>query len=196
MMIDHDFIMEGDESLLDDLTVIGGSRTSTAYGDHLAAEFATGLAAGGRTIGVEMTAGIASAAARALMAAGHPFVVCLASGLDTPQRPHLAPLRDRAALVVTPHEDDRPYSRKRAQESRQLLAHLAHRVVIIEARREGSDLDLAWAAIHSGTMLYATPGPLTSLESEGSNDLIVTGDAQAITTPGMLMLGMRERSTP
>lgn len=189
----EEFFMEGDESLLEGLTVIGGSRTSTAYGDVVAADFATTLARAGHHIGIEMTSGIASSVGRALMAEGHPFVVSLASGLDSEHPVFLRPLRERAGLVVTPHEDHRPYSRRRAQEGRELLAHLAQRVVLVEARRGDAELDLAWAAIHSGTPLFAVPGPVTSLESEGSNNLIVTGDAQAITTPGML-LGLRERN--
>ena len=83
-----------------DLTVdravaLVGSRASTAYGEHVAADLAHGLTARGWTTVSGGAFGIDAAAHRGALAAGGPTVVVLACGVDRPYPAGHATLFDR-----------------------------------------------------------------------------------------------------
>ena len=77
------------------------------------------------------------------------------------------------------------------------VAALARAVVVIEAPHASGALITARHARALGRELYAVPGPLGSPQSAGTNALIASGSARALTGPESLgLVGRAETASP
>lgn len=162
-----------------------GSRASTSYGDHVAAEFAVELARGGHPVISGGAFGIDVAAHRACLAVGGHTVAVLAGGVDRLYpRAHedlLARIAAEGALVaeVPPGAEPR---RHRFLTRNRLIAALAAGTVVVEAGLRSGALRTAREAIALKRPLGAVPGPVTSPTSAGCHDLLREGMAVCVTT--------------
>lgn len=84
---------------MSDLVTITGARASTAYGEHVAAELAGGLAANERVTVGGGAYGIEGAVHRATLASGGDTIIVLAGGVDRPYPHGHRELLDRVADV-------------------------------------------------------------------------------------------------
>ena len=183
-----------------------GSRASSAYGEHVAAELAFRLAQRGWTVVSGGAYGIDGAAHRAALAAGGPTLAVLANGVDRPYPAGhdtlFARIADAGLLVSEWPPGTAPYGHRFLVRNR-LVAALSRGVVVVEAAARSGALATARRALALGRPVMAVPGPVTSAMSVGCHELLreretgallVTGAAQVIEAVGDLGADLAERA--
>jgi DNA processing protein len=160
-----------------------GTRASTAYGEHVAADLATGLVERDATVVSGGAYGIDGAAHRAALAADGVTVAVLAGGIDVPYPAgHTAMLRriEQQGLLVTEYPPGTRPARHRFLTRNRLVAALSGATVVVEAGlRSGAANTAAWANA-LGRPVCAVPGPVTSSASAGCH-VLLRGDATLVT---------------
>uniref|UniRef100_A0A7V3J8W6 DNA-protecting protein DprA n=1 Tax=candidate division CPR3 bacterium TaxID=2268181 RepID=A0A7V3J8W6_UNCC3 len=161
------------------LVAVVGSRACTPYGRQVAEEISYNLAKEGITIVSGLALGIDSVAHRAALTAKGKTIAVLGSGLDviypsshmklakeiienggalisefspgTPPLPHHFPLRNR------------------------IISGISQGIIVVEAGFKSGALITARCALEQGREVFAVPGSIYSLNSQGSNSLIKMG---------------------
>lgn len=171
--------------ILDTAVSIAGSQTATSYGEHVAAEFGSGLAATGTTVVAGTSYGIDGAAHRGALAADGTTLAILACGIDLTYPAGHRTLIDRIAaqgLVISEYPPGTPPARRRFVARRRLLAGLSDGTVLIEGTAQGQSRFTGLCAAALGRSSMAVPGPITSRQSSGCHDLMRTGTAIPVTS--------------
>lgn len=165
--------------LLDHAVAIVGSRASTAYGEHLAAEIAGGAGDAGWCVVSGGAYGIDGAAHRAALTTSTPTVAMMAGGVDRPypagHADLLAAVMRTGAIVSEVPVGYAPY-RQRFLNRNRMIATAAATCVVEAAERSGA-LSTANVAADCGRPVGAVPGPVTSIGSTGCHRLIRDGMA-------------------
>lgn len=156
-----------------------GARASTAYGAHVAAEVASGVAAAGRAILSGGAYGIDAAAHRAAVAVGGVTIAVMAGGVDrlypAGNDDLLRAVINCGAVVSEVPPGFAPH-RSRFLTRNRLIAASAATVVVEAAFRSGA-LNTARHATDLLRPVGAVPGPATSPSSAGCHALIRDGAA-------------------
>jgi DNA processing protein len=162
---------------------IVGTRAATAYGEHVAADVAAGLALRDVAVVSGGAYGIDGAAHRGALAADGFTVAVLAAGIDVPYPAGHAALFRRISeqgLLVTEYPPGVRPSRRQFLTRNRLVAALAGATVVVEAgARSGAANTAAWAR-GIGRGVCAVPGPVTSSASVGCHALLRAG-AELVT---------------
>jgi DNA processing protein len=165
---------------------IVGSRVATPYGIHVATEFAGELTERGWSVVSGCAFGIDVAAHRGALAAGGYTVGVLAGGVDVPYPLAHAALIDRMAgegALVSESAPGSAPARRRFLTRNRIIAALSRGTVVVEAAvRSGAATTARWAD-ELGRPLMVVPGPITSALSAGSNELLRSRHAIAVTRP-------------
>jgi DNA processing protein len=162
---------------------IVGARAATAYGDHVTADLAYGLARRGVEIVSGGAYGIDAAAHRAALAAQGVTVLVSAGGLDRPYPPGNAGLFERVAesgLLVSESPPGCAPQRRRFLTRNRLIAAFSTGVVVVEAAGRSGATNTASHSRTLGRPLMAVPGPVTSAMSVGCHDLLRRVDSPAV----------------
>lgn len=170
-------------ALLRSVAVVG-ARGASAYGVHVATELAAAVAERGWTVVSGAALGIDSAAHRGALASGGMTIAVLAGGVDVPYPSSNAALLERIAdvgVVLSEAAFGAPPARHRFLTRNRVIAALTRGTVVVEAAvRSGAATTARWAE-ELGRSLMAVPGPITSAVSAGSNDLLRSRQAIAVT---------------
>lgn len=162
---------------------IVGTRASTAYGEHVAGDIATGLAEHEVAVVSGGAYGIDGAAHRAALAAEGLTVAVLAGGVDILYPAGHSALLHRIScngLLVSEYPPGIRPARYRFLARNRLVAALSGATVVVEAGvRSGAASTAAWARA-LGRVLCAVPGPVTSTVSIGCHRLLQSG-AELVT---------------
>jgi DNA processing protein len=155
-----------------------GTRAATAYGEHVAAELAAGLAERDAAVVSGGAYGIDGAAHRGALAADGFTVAVLAGGIDVSYPSGHAGLFRRIGeqgLLVTEYPPGLRPQRHRFLTRNRLVAALSAATVVVEAgARSGAANTAAWARA-LGRGVCAVPGPVTSSASVGCHALLRAG---------------------
>ncbi|MCR9198135.1 MAG: DNA-processing protein DprA [Planctomycetaceae bacterium] len=168
------------EYLAGDELAIGivGSRRCTAYGRKQAQRLAAGLARAGFCVISGLARGIDAVAHRAALDAGGRTIAVMATGVRQIYPPEHAELAmdivEQGAVVSEFPLDQRPSPGLFPQRNR-IISGLSLGVVVIEATRNSGALYTARHAMEQGREVFAVPGHVDSLGSEGCHDLIRDG---------------------
>ncbi len=170
--------------LLGDAAVaLVGSRAATSYGEYVAGQFASGLAAQGRTVVSGGAYGIDGAAHRGALAAGGATAAVLACGIDRAYPSGHARLLTEIAergLLLSEYPPGTTAAKHRFLTRNRLVAALSGATVVVEAgRRSGAANTAAWAT-RLGRPLAAVPGSITSATSVGTHAMIADGQATLV----------------
>lgn len=163
----------------DELAIgIVGSRRCTAYGRRHAERLAAALSRAGFTIVSGLARGIDAAAHRGALQAGGRTLAILASGVKQIYPPEHRELADeisqQGALLSEMPLDQRPLPGLFPQRNR-IISGICLGVIVVEATRNSGALYTARHALEQGREVFAMPGPVDSLASEGCHDLIRDG---------------------
>ena len=157
---------------------IVGTRAATAYGEHVAADLAAGLALRDAAVVSGGAYGIDGTAHRAALASDGLTVAVLAGGIDIRYPSgHGALLRriGEQGLLVSEYPPGLRPARHRFLTRNRLVAALAGATVVVEAgARSGAANTAAWARA-LGRSVCAVPGPVTSSASVGCHVLLRAG---------------------
>lgn len=172
------------DDLADSVAVVG-ARSSTTYGDQVAGDLAAVVGATGRPVISGAAFGIDYAAHRGAVSAGGPTVAVLACGVDRAypiaHREMLRHLGEHHAIVSEAPPGASPF-RIRFLARNRLIAALSRGTVVVEAAvRSGALNTTNWAGLLNRVVM-GTPGPLTSVASEGVHQLIRSGAATLVTS--------------
>jgi DNA processing protein len=160
-----------------------GTRASTVYGEHVAAELAAGLVERDVAVVSGGAYGIDGAAHRAALDRDGITVAVLAGGLDIPYPAGHSGLLHRIGqhgLLFTEYPPGVRPARHRFLTRNRLVAAVSGAAVVVEAGlRSGAANTAAWARA-LGRVVAAVPGPVTSSASAGCHALLRNG-AELVT---------------
>lgn len=167
---------------LDDVSyraaAIVGTRAATAYGEHVAAELAAGLAERDVTVISGGAYGIDGVAHRATLACDGTTVAVVAGGVDNPYPAGHSALFRRIreqCLLISEYPPGVAPGRLRFLTRNRLVAALSGATVVVEAGlRSGAANTASWAKA-IGRPVCAVPGPVTSAASAGCHALLRGG---------------------
>ncbi|MCZ2859873.1 DNA-processing protein DprA [Blastococcus sp. VKM Ac-2987] len=160
-----------------------GSRASSAYGEHVAAELGHQLGERGWTVVSGGAYGIDAAAHRGALAAGVPTVAVLACGVDRVYPAAHGALFARIAesgLLVSEWPPGCAPLRHRFLVRNRLIAGLTRGTVVVEAAARSGAQATATRARTLGRPVMVVPGPVTSALSVGCHELLRDEEAGAI----------------
>ncbi|MEU0739487.1 DNA-processing protein DprA [Streptomyces sp. NPDC006134] len=160
-----------------------GARACTAYGTHMAATLAAGLAERGWVVVSGGAYGVDGAAHRGALGAGGATVAVLACGVDRPYpRGHaglIGRIADQGLVVGELPPGEHPTPSRFVLRNR-VIAALTRGTVVVEAAHRSGSLVTARAAQRLGRHTMGVPGPATSGLSAGVHELL-RGDATLVT---------------
>lgn len=169
---------------LDRSVAVVGARASTTYGDQVAGDIAAVVGGAGRPVVSGAAFGIDYAAHRGALSAGAPTVAVLACGPDraypAAHRELLAHLAQHHAVVSESPPGASPF-RIRFLARNRLIAALSRGTVVVEAAVRSGALNTTNWAERLNRVVMGTPGPLTSVASEGVHQLIRSGAATLVS---------------
>lgn len=183
----------GDLTALDEICVaIVGTRRASGYGRSTAAQLADELGRAGAVVVSGLALGIDGEAHRAAVEAGGRSVAVLPSTLSRIYPPRHRELAARlvatGGALLTEIGPGQSVGRPDFARRNRIIAGLSSAIVIVEAPSRSGALLTANAAIGYGEReLYAVPGPIDSIGSEGPNRLIADHQATLVTSPGALL---------
>lgn len=162
-----------------------GARACTAYGEHVTAELASGVADAGWTVVSGGAYGIDAVAHRVAVASGAPTVAFLAGGVDRPYPAGnarlLAAIADGGGACVSEVPPGSVPSRTRFLQRNRLIAAAGRATVVVEAAWRSGALSTAGHAAGLLRPVGAVPGPVTSAASAGCHRLLREGGAVCVT---------------
>ncbi len=163
----------------DNLAVaIVGSRRASRYGIEMSERLGYDLALCGVTVVSGMARGIDSAAHRGALKAKGRTIAVMGSGHD-----HIYPAENRelykriaeSGAVISEFENDvSPLARNFPIRNR-IISGLSIGIVVVEAAKSSGALITADFALEQGREVFAVPGKISSITSEGTHELIKQG---------------------
>jgi DNA processing protein len=173
------------EALTAPTVAIVGARACSTYGAQVARTLGRELATAGVTVVSGLARGVDAEAHRGALDANGRTVAVLGCGIDRDYPAAHAELARRIAEtggIVSEYEPGVEPAPRRFPARNRIIAALADAVVIVEARSRSGALITVDLAMEIGRPIYAVPGEITSLLSEGTNDLLRHGHATAISS--------------
>ncbi len=161
-----------------------GARAATAYGEHVAAELAVGLAEAQVCVVSGGAYGIDAAAHRGALAVGGATVAFLAGGVDRLYPAGNTDLLQAVAAAGAVASEVPPGSaptRNRFLARNRLIAASTAATVVVEAAWRSGALSTAAHAARLARHVGAVPGPVTSMASAGCHRLLRETDAVCTT---------------
>lgn len=163
---------------------IVGARASTAYGERIASDLGSQLAAS-RVVSVSGAAyGIDAAAHRGSIAGQGKTIAVLACGVDVAYpRAHqglLDRIVDHGLIVSEGPPKTEPHKHRFLIRNR-LIAALSQSTVVVEAALRSGSLSTSMWAHSIGRQVWGIPGPLTSAASAGVHAAIRDGVMELVT---------------
>lgn len=163
-----------------DAAAIGvvGSRRTTHYGKEQAKKISFQLARAGFCIISGLARGIDTAAHEAALAAKGRTIAVLGSGIGNVYPPENQSLADRIAergavlsefpVLYVPDKQSFPLRNR-------IVAGMSQGILVVEAPVRSGSLITANQALEQGRTVFAVPGPIDRLTSEGCHRLIQQG---------------------
>jgi DNA processing protein len=163
---------------------IVGARRASFYGTQCAERLGYDLALRGVTVVSGLAHGIDGAAHRGALRASGRTLAVLGSGLARIYPPEHEPLAvqvaQQGALLSEYPMDTVPLPHNFPRRNR-LISGLSLGVVVVEAARRSGALITADCALEQGREVFAVPGPITTVTSQGTHQLLKQG-ARLVTS--------------
>lgn len=187
------------------LTVsIVGTRQVTPYGSSTAYTISHDLASAGAIVVSGMATGSDTAAHRGALDARGTTVAFLGCGINVVYPKENARLMEEIIESGAVMTDYPPFARPEGRHfpvRNRLISGVSNGVLVIEAAKKSGALITAEHARNQGKLIYAIPGRIGELASEGTNSLLSSG-AKTVTKAGDILddfrhlFDIKERSNP
>jgi len=175
-----------------------GSRRSSLYGQQLAERLAYDLAIRGATVISGLARGIDAAAHRGALKAHGRTLAVLGNGLASiypPEHEELAEqVAEHGAVLSEYPMRMEPLAQNFPRRNR-LISGLSLGVVIVEAARRSGALITADCALEQGREVFAVPGKVDSVTSQGTHQLLKQG-ARLVTSVEDILEELRLEPVP
>ena len=130
--------------------------------------------------------GIDACAHEAALQCGLPTIAVMATGLDTiypRQHQNLAEriIKHPASCLLTPFPEGTAPMAFNFIKRNDIMALICDAVIVVEAKSKGGSLIVARYAYNNNIPVYAVPGRVDDIRSQGCNELIKNETAQIIT---------------
>lgn len=161
-----------------------GTRLMTVYGHQVTENLASELVAAGFTIVSGLARGVDALAHRAALQAGGQTIAVLGSGLNKVYPSENKFLADQIALSGAVSSEYAPESEPSLgtfPSRNRIIAGLSKGVLVTEAGEDSGSLITANLAAEYGRETFTVPGPITSRQSAGANNLAKIG-AKVVTS--------------
>ncbi len=158
-----------------------GSRKASRYGKRVIEELVPALAREGLVIVSGLAHGIDETAHDVTLRCGGTTIAILGSGVDTES---IYPSGNRAlssrilaagGVIMSEFPIGSPPLKQHFPFRNRIIAGMCHGTLIVEAAIKSGSLITARCALEGGREVYAVPGSIHSLLSEGPNNLIKMG---------------------
>lgn len=171
--------VQGDCSLLNDVAVaVVGSRSSTSYGRRVAAKISYDLAAAGVTVVSGLALGIDAQAHEGALACSGKTIAVLGCGLDViypwQNRKLYESIRSDGLLVSEYPLGTKPDAFRFPARNR-IISGMSRGVLVVEAAKKSGSLITAQLALDFNRDVFAVPGQVDSVKSEGAHWLLQQG---------------------
>jgi len=181
--------IRGDVALLSrtDMVAVVGTRKMTRYGQEAATRIAEALACAGVPIVSGLALGIDAVAHEAALAAGAPTIAVLAGGIEdesiTPTGNFGLARRilESGGAIISEMPKGEPSYKSGFLLRNRIVAGICRATIVIEAAARSGALVTARLALEGNREVFAVPGQITSLASEGTNKLISQGAHPALS---------------
>ena len=163
---------------------IVGARRASLYGLECAERLACELSLRGVTVVSGLARGIDSAAHRGALKAGGRTVAVLGSGLSRvypPEHERLAGDVAKSGWLVSEYPMETEPLPLNFPRRNRLISGLSLGVVVVEAAARSGALITADMALEQGREVFAVPGPMTAVTSQGTHGLLKQG-ARLVTS--------------
>ncbi len=160
---------------------IVGARKNTKYGEEIAFSLAKALAEKGIIVVSGLAYGIDSIAARGTLAGGGTTIAILGTEIERiypREHTKLAEeIVEKGGVIASEyHLGDKLFDHKANFLKRnRLISGLADVIVVVEARERSGSLNTASHALEQGKDVFAVPGDIHHLTSQGCNRLLANG---------------------
>ena len=191
--------MKGAWTEADDTAVaMVGSRHASLYGQQTAERLAYELALHGLTVVSGLARGIDSAAHRGALKAGGRTLAILGNGLSTIYPPEHRDLAEQIAAhgaVISEYPMRMQPLGQNFPPRNRLISGLSLGVVVVEAAQRSGALITADQALEQGREVFAVPGKVDSLTSQGTHHLLKQG-AKLVTSVEDILEELRLEPVP
>ena len=170
----------GDINLLNNNSIaIIGCRSASLYGLKVAKLFANGLSKNGFTIVSGLAYGIDGEAHKYSLKKKGKTIAVLGSGLDIiyPQvnTELCKEIIDNGGLVISEFPLGTKPTKENFPKRNRIISALSDGVIVIEAKKKSGTMITVDFALEHGKDVFAVPGNIDSLNSEGTNSLLKQG---------------------
>ncbi len=164
---------------------IVGTRRPTAYGQQVTRTLTTDLARSGLTIVSGLARGVDGIAHETALECGGRTIAVVACGLDRVYPPEHKPLAARilesgGAMLSEYPLGTRPDARYFPRRNR-IIAGMTLGTLVTEAGEKSGTWHTVTSALDQGREVFAVPGPITSEQSTGANNVIKRGLGKLVT---------------
>ncbi|MFD1444996.1 DNA-processing protein DprA [Thermoactinomyces vulgaris] len=182
--------IRGDSSLLAQKSLaVVGTRKPTPYGLRATRELVTPLAERGWTIVSGMANGIDGEAHRSALRVGGKTIAVLGTGVDViypkNHRRLYEQLVEHGAVISEMPPGTRPHPGVFPRRNR-IISGLSYGTLVVEAAEKSGSLITAGFSMEQGREVFAVPGMMTSVQSQGTLKLIQDG-AKCVRQPSDIL---------
>ncbi|MDR3629707.1 MAG: DNA-processing protein DprA [Desulfocapsaceae bacterium] len=166
-----------------------GARAASSYGRRVAFSLSARLAEASVTIVSGLAMGVDAEAHRGALSVAGSTIAVLGCGLDvvypTQNSRTFARIREEG-LLVTEYPLSTPPDGFRFPARNRIIAGMSRGIVVVEAARKSGSLITAQFALDEGRDVFAVPGQVDSVKSEGTHWLLKQGASLVLTADDVL----------
>ncbi len=171
--------LKGNPDLLQKTSVaLVGSRAATSYGKRISCTLAAQLARAGIVVTSGLALGIDGSAHEGCLEAGGGTIAVLGCGVDVVYPQGHARLYDQVlsnGLIISEYPLGTRPDAFRFPARNRIISGLSRGIVVVEATCRSGSLITARLGLDQGREVFAVPGRVDSVKSEGTHELIRMG---------------------
>ncbi len=176
---------KGRQIAFDEEVAIGmvGTRDATAYGMQTAFQLSAQLTRKGALVITGMAQGIDASAVKGALSVNGPVVCVLGGGIDRVYPWYHKELYEDVAAVgalISEYPPGTDHKGEHFPVRNRIISGLSVGVTAVESGPRGGTLLTVGHALDQDREVFAVPGPIGALSSEGTNRLIQKGEAKLI----------------